>query len=163
MSSRTGSGGGGGVGLIGFISGIYAYATIPSLTGLKGVFGAAMVGMGTSLYTGVCLLSGGVIGGLAGAAIGAPFKAAKQGAVVGALVTAVGAGIWGIPNGYGEAKDLIVNGTLNQETMSEVIHEPANDNSLTHEYKNTYSSTETLKGEAPLYTLNSVAVNTLSL
>ena len=163
MSSRTGSGGSGGVGLIGFLSGVYAYATIPSLTGLKGVFGAAMVGMGTSLYTGVCALSGGLVGGLAGAAIGAPFKAAKEGAIVGALITALGAGIWGIPNGYGEAKDLIVNGTLNEETLSQVIQEPANDNSVTSEYNNTFSSTHLQTEKAPLYALNSGAVNNLSL
>ena len=129
MSNNSSSAGGGGVGLITALRGIYAYVTIPSLTGLKGVFGAAMIGSGTSLMTGVCALSGGLLGAAFGAAVGSVAGKPGAGAAVGGIALAIAGGLYGIPTGYDLATDIVIDGEFSKPTITQTISNEANDNS----------------------------------
>lgn len=120
--SDNSSSGAGGVSLVALVSGTFAYLTTPSLTGLQGVFGAAMIGSGTSIAAGVGALALGLVGLGVGGLVGG-----KGGALgLGFAMGLVGAGL-GIYHGYGAAKDIVVNGT---EPRAEIT-EPA-DHSETH-------------------------------
>jgi hypothetical protein len=129
MSDRNSSAGGGGIGLITLISGIYAYGTTPTLTGLKGVFGAAMIGSGTSLMTGVCALTGGLLGAAFGAAVGSVAGKPGAGAAAGGIALALAGALYGIPTGYDLATDIVVDGEFTKPAITETITQEANDNS----------------------------------
>ena len=139
--------GGGGIGIVTLISGIWAYAATPSLTGLKGAFGAAMVGSGTSLACGLFAL-GGLAGGAAGAIIGAPAGKAKESAMVFGIVGALGSGVVGIGMGYSTAVDIVTEGVNGNET--EVVTQTEQSNILDQHYEKLNDTTYVLPAKTSL-------------
>lgn len=127
----------GGISLVTGISGIYAYATVPSFTGVKGAFAAAMTGMGTSLASGVYALGGGAVGAIGGGALGSLAGRSKEGAVIGGLVAGLGSAAYGIVDGYGHAKDIMVNG-MKEDNVKEVIGPVKKSNLVFDEDNNPY-------------------------
>lgn len=117
----------GGIGLTGLIAGIYAYSTIPALTGLKGAFAAAMIGGGTSLTSTIYGMGGALVGITVGGAVGGLIrgdKGARTGMMIGGYGLAIAAGISGIPKGYGLAKDIVLNGVeLDTSEISLMLEE----------------------------------------
>lgn len=111
----------------------YAYVTSESMTGLKGVFAAAMTGAGTtigatvhSLFLGAAAL---VIGGGIARLRGKDKQTIEDWAFGSALIAIVLGGAYGVYNSYGYAKDIAVNGTLPRPEILEVIPRP-NETSL---------------------------------
>ncbi|PJB70525.1 MAG: hypothetical protein CO093_07715 [Alphaproteobacteria bacterium CG_4_9_14_3_um_filter_47_13] len=118
-----------GLNSIPLISSGYAYATIPQLTGLKGVFGAAMTGVGTSFISALYSMGGGVLGAIFGGAVAKAInKDVKSGAALGGLICALGSTVYGIPHGYDLAKDVVLNGILPRTEISETAPDTITNN-----------------------------------
>ncbi len=98
---------------------ISAYVSEPTLTGLQGVFGAAMIGSGTLIISGVYGTGGAIVGGIAGAAFGTLRRTSLRDASIGAMFLGMGSAVVGAFPGYDVARDVVMNGVNHVEATEE--------------------------------------------
>jgi hypothetical protein len=106
------------VGGSGLLTWIYAAATTPEMTGLKGAFAAAMTGMGTAMEAALFGAAGFCFGAISGEIMGDSSEKRRRLADRGALAGFVVAGLLGLSTSYHHAKDIVVNGLKNTPTQS---------------------------------------------
>lgn len=106
------------VGLIKIGSFVVSYCSTPEFTGLKGIFGAAMVAGGTGLLTGVAAFCG-TFAGLAVGSLGG-----RDGAIIGAMLGGVGAALVATPGSYHLTEDMILNGYDKSKPVEQLTVNP---------------------------------------